>query len=861
MKMKRAPYVVSLGDASWHNDLVGGKGRGLYDLWSSGFAVPPAFCVTTEAFDAMVAKVERSVSELSELRESFRTEPFPAGLKRNIEKSLADLDADSVAVRSSAVREDKKGQTFAGQQVTRLGVSGPEEVFEAIRQVWASLYDVSSLVYRERIGVEVVPVSTAVVIQRMVDASRAGVLFTDNPVTAGVDEFVIDAVPGVGTNVVEGRDSETYFVQKSDRSLRRFEGDESSKTLDRGHLDKLCDLGERIESEWPKPQDVEWAYAAGERGEPGKLYVLQMRPAAEFESSERQKVSVWSNANVGEALPGVATPLTWSIIRSFSRRGFEHAFGAIGLSVPEDYELVDSFRGRVYLNLSQFMSVASGVPLLSADTLSSIAGGGGVEAVKQYFEKRSPVEFLCKLPVTIPRILFSQTLLPVVAEVFEVAFDYWRDALFCRQFERLDRDEFVDEIESVDELFDLTGVITLGCSSNFLMSYVLMREFLRFGADREATEYERALVSGLDVESSEPGNALMRLGRIVRNSKFLRQIILEKEPEQILEILRSNFDKPEVQAFFEKLADFRDEFGHRAPREAEISTPRWRDDERFLFKVLESYVRAAHLPDPGEREREAKRREQRAENLVLQQMPFGVKTLFRMLLGLTRDHARRREQMRSKVVETLDLYRKVVLEVGRRMVAADVLEKSEDAFFLRYDELRAWLDTGSSEKYRVTVMVRRAMKEAFEDLPDPPHTFILRNREIVPADKGSRPDSIPDSDLEPDSYYRVLEGISGCTGRATGKARVIRDPTRKASIEPGEILVAPHTDIGWTPLFLTTSAVVTGLGGPLSHSCIVAREYGVPTVVNVENITEIVETGDLITVDGQKGLVYLSEKQ
>jgi pyruvate,water dikinase len=233
----------------------------------------------------------------------------------------------------------------------------------------------------------------------------------------------------------------------------------------------------------------------------------------------------------------------------------------------------------------------------------------------------------------------------------------------------------------------------------------------------------------------------------------------------------------------------------------------------------------------------------------------GVRAAFLGVLKFTRDNARRREKLRARVVDTLSMYRRIFLECGNRMAQTGVIAMPEDVFYLTYDEIHDWMDdVRTGRGYRLRVIARRAVVEAFRSQPDPPDVFVIRGTEMI-----SEIDSGGTTGTLPDGAYTEISGLAASPGRVTGKARVIREPQHDATVEPGEILVVPYADIGWTPLFLNASAVVMALGGPLSHAAIVAREYGIPAVVSARGVLEQVKTGDTVTVDGARGLVFVRE--
>ncbi|MGM0557030.1 MAG: PEP/pyruvate-binding domain-containing protein [Myxococcota bacterium] len=863
----RPHYTVRLGQDDWPEERVGGKANGLHRLDRLGFDTPDAFCITTDAFDDIVESCIPNASSLEELRAEILQVDMPEDLVAEIQQRLTEIGADRWAVRSSSIDEDDLAHSFAGQQRTVLGSEALPEVLASVREVWASLYNEEALLYRTRLKVGLEPSSMGVVIQEMVEPRVAGVLFTQNPITADDTQVVVNAAPGDQPQVVAGGAADSYYLEKSNgyverHELGRAESDEFAEgALRRGELEALTEVARRVDRFFDHPQDIEWVWTQpDDEASESELRILQTRPITGLERGERE-TSVWTNVNVGEALPGVATPLTWSIIHNFSQRGFEQAFGSLGLSVPEDYELVGSFRGRVYLNLTQFMSIASGIPVLSPDTLFVMAGGGGVELVKGIYEERAATEFLQRLPITLPTILTSQLSMPLLAPIWGAYFAAKRDDFFQRDLERLNHAKFRSLLDKVDRIFNRNGQIMLAGSSNFLMSYVVMRKFLEWLGGPEGLQNERELVSALEVDSAEPGLDLLELGRVARRSRRLRRVICETDPSETLWRLQELDEHEDVQQFLELLEDFRDEHGHRAPREAELATPRWREDTSFLFEVVRSYIRAPHLPSEREMEKRSREARERVDEIVDSTFPPGLATIFGFLLDFTRKNARIREFMRARVVDTLDMYREFFLDCGRRLVAIDAIRRREDVFFLRYDEIRAWMeDPAHAGSFKLRVLLRRALQDAFSAQPDPPNTFVLDGEEIIGEQEYMRRQKMAGDYKVDTSPTREIRGLPGSAGKATGRARVIRDPNEGATLEPGEILVAPYTDVGWTPMFLTASAVVMSLGGPLSHSCIVAREYGIPTVVNAHGACDVIEDGDLITVDGDQGVVYIREK-
>ena len=852
-------WTVAL-EGTQPRDTVGGKAEGLGKLMDAGFEIPRSFCVTTGAFLAVVRPLARRADDLEELREMIVHTPLPQELVDEIRERMAAMEATRWAVRSSGIAEDTELRSYAGQALSVLNVAGLDAVLEATRRVWASHFEMDRLLYLARGSLQISPRPAAVLIQEMLDPITAGVLFTVNPMTGDETEAVVTSARGLGEAVVTGQRGGTHYLDKRTGYVRRQATDDNDEeTLSEENLRHLATCARGVEAALGDPRDIEWAYACpADDPHQARLYLLQARPIT-AEGLKDPGESVWTNANVGEALPGVATPLTWSIIHDFSRRGFEQAFGTLGLEVPPEIELVRSFQGRIYLSLTQFMSIASGQPLFKPERLFSMAGGGGVELVRDIYEQRSVKGFFKRLPLTIPKVLGAQLSMPLIAPLWGRIFTGKVEEFFDRDLTVHDRIGLAEELAHLDELFDRTGLVMLATSSNFLMSYVITAEILRFLGGQEAAQHEQDLFSGLRVKSAEPGLALLELGRMARRSLRLRKIICNTPPEEALQALTDAGEHQDVADFLAALDDFRKHHGHRAPREAELATPRWREDTSFLFEVVRSFVEAPDLPSNTEVDRERRRKRRAARQVLDRMLPGGVDVLVKAILAFTRSNARRREYMRDRVVDSLDIYRHFFLECGRRLADQGYLTTKEDVFYLTHDEISQWIqDPDVAVNFPVYVLSRQALMEYFKALPDPPDTFLLRGSETISADDAPR--RLARETTDGQESYLELRGLAGSPGRVSGPARVILDPhSDDATIKPGEILVAPYTDVGWTPLFLAASGVVMSLGGPLSHSCIVAREYGIPAVVNAKQATEILSTGDWITVDGNEGVVYVRQ--
>ncbi len=860
----------------------GGKARNLAALARGGFPVPAAYAMPASAAEeflrgvldpddmpsALLAKRVTDRERLDAIADRVRAAQLTPELRRGLEDAFTALQREgaiAVAVRSSSVREDQEGASAAGLHETVLNVRTLDGLEDALKCCWASVFTPRVMTYLDRVG-GAPDAAVGVVIQAMVPADVAGVLFTVNPLTGDAGEIVINAAYGLGSTVVDGRVSpDTWRVDKASGGPRdRVIGQKASAarladeggvsiqdvpqeraeemSLDEATVDRLAQLGLRIEAHFDGPRDVEWALHEG------RLYILQARPVTTAivpgtlrwqkrpgDRSVRAKI-VWSNVNVGEALPGVATPLTWSVLSSFSELGFRRAFGSLGCTVPKEAELVGSFRGRIYLNMTEFMSILTQVPGLRPRALLALGGGGEVERLEADVERRSPAAFLARLPWTATRFARENFQLTERVEAFEATFASERRRLAIDP--RVLAPQALDRmLTSVERLLDEAGAVMLTAYGNLLGAAVVLSSGLRWVAADRADSLQRDLLSGIaDLDSAAPGLRLWHIAEMARSEPDVVQFMQTRDLNSLrIETLPAGPTQRAMERFIEA-------FGHRGAREAELAAPRWREDPALLFATLRNHLVADGVGRrPIDIERRLRDRRAKAEAEVESLLPFAARRAFRALLRLVERFTRLREQLRGDVTEVLGLIRIVALDASRRIATAEPDAGPDAAFYLTLDELHQVLRR-SGVRVATRVRQRRQQFERDRALPDPPDTFV------------GYP---PPASVMPDMQDGVLRGLAASSGRVEGRARVVTTAEDATELQAGEILVAACADVGWSPLFLVAAGVVTDLGGPLSHASIVLREYGVPAVVNVKHGTQHIQTGDRIVVDGDAGTVRI----
>ena len=903
---------------------VGGKAAALGRLLREGFPVPRGWVLDARHFTRVLdeslpkghdlatliklAHTQAGVDRAARARDRILSQPLPEGLVRALGDLWTEVEHSSpwgLAARSSATCEDTEETSLAGLATTVLGVRGPEAIGTAIRKVWASAFLPGALAYLSHAGLR--DMAMAVVLQEMVPAAAAGVLFTAPPHGLEgehwhADERLINATLGLGAPVVEGATAaDTVRLARSSGAVvamvvadkRRAlvvdpsglvevavgEAEARAPALSAKVLRDIATLTDRLEASTPvlfpglkspkghrpAPLDIELAVerVSGPEGQTEeRLWLLQVRPMTGGGFPEGGDAdTVWSRANVGEALPGPATPLTWSIARAFSHKGFQEAFSALGCHVPRGASLVGNVQGRFYLNLSTFMQIAGQVPGLTPRALLSASGGASdtvIEALERQVEDVSRRRFLMRLPLTAPMELAKQARLERDVVAFEEEIDKRRRGLFDMDLSILPDDGLGTTLKSAAALLDRTGTLMLSCASASLAAHLALQQVLERIARRRAparsatgvpdldagaaTAREiaeplaQALIGGArELDSANPGLALLSVAEVIRGDAGACAALTAGSAHKLADVPAG----PGRRA----IEGFLDQFGDRAVREAEIATPRWKEDPGPILSMLTSALRSP--PSDPERalararalaDREMARLETRVSRVELE--------IVRALVSRTQRFTRLRERMRTWVTRVLGMIRTIALDVDERLRRIDPSLPAGSVFFCTHDELTAALRSGRAE---IGHVVRLRQAEHARDLarPDPPATFIGKPPPVLlPPAPGAR-----------------LHGLPASGGVVEGRARVLEPGSVGLdAVAAGEILVSRTTDVGLSPLFLVAAAVVTELGGPLSHAAVVAREYGIPAVVNVPGATMAIKSGDRLRVDGDRGVVEKLEE-
>ena len=867
---KAVVLVLRLAEAGDNPlSLVGGKAFNLGKMIAAGLPVPRGFCVTTTAFDLFLASCSRR-TDLSRLLAQCSGDELGriAELNREIRSCLAEVRVPEVvkdavlgawrepggersfAVRSSATVEDAAGMSFAGQFESILNVRGADALLAAIKTCWLSLFSERALIYLARQRVTAEKVKMAVLVQEMVDASHAGVVFTADPLTGATDRFVVECVSGLGEGLVQGTvEPERVVVEK--RTGRVLASPEN-EILSSATLARLCDLSRRTEHLFSAPQDIEWAQRDS------GLFLLQSRPiTTKAPARTWEDRQVWTNLNTGEVVPDVMTPITWSMMQSLLDV-VGSIFRLAGANIRRVSLVGGLVAGRLYFNANTVLAAIKPFSFLinyfqikgTPDFFQTL-GGVSVEAYRQG-PQAIPPEDLPDLGFRWPKYILSwpRILYDLITHSSRRRGRAWL-ARFKKQTDELDRLDLVaistPELtrlcgQFLREVFKDADVLFLATQGAALPVFQkACRDWL--GEPGLALRLFAAL-GGMPV--AEAGLALWRLAVLVHaDSDTEAAVSSENNWQEVRARLCRNEHGRKFLAAWDA---FMSEHGHHCRGEFELSNARWSETPDYILGIVRGYLRSLGQSDPLENQRRlAEEREHLAAQCRARLKNPIKRWIFSHSLHRAQELAVYREQLKNLGIRRFAFVRRVLLVLGLRLHEQGSLSCRDDIFFLDVSELEPVATSGASFDWRERIKSRRQEYEKNLEL-HPPRIVNGRFDPNAPAWP------VADADA------KLLEGIAVSPGIVTGPARVILRADEHEQVLPGEILIAPFTDPAWSPYFITAAGVVMEQGGILSHGSIVAREYGLPAVTNVASATRVIRTGDLIQVDGNRGRVSVLQR-
>ncbi len=846
---------------------VGGKGAGLIDLQSRGFEVPAFFILPSENLWKFVSKsvwssiaaslLQRtiSVAEASEkMNKAIDQIQVTDQFREQLQLEISGLKAKSVAVRSSVADEDGATQSFAGQMDSFLFQENLDDVIGSIKKVWKSAFSVRVLEYRFLHQLSVADIQVSVIVQKMVNAEISGVIFTANPSNGDRNEVVISAALGVGEGIVSGEvDCDEILVDlKTNQIQKKIAGVQC--VLSDQQVLNLVKISGQLADQRQEPLDIEWSMAHGQ------LYFLQARPVTSESVRLRHdnEKKVYDNSNIQESFCGITLPLTFSFASQSYEQVYSQLMKVMGFSQADvlahqvrHRNMLSYINGRVYYNIRSWYDGLRFLPSFGRNK-SDMERMMGVEYPVEFVEdqKLNLIEKAKRFPrmlLIVIRLSVKFVQIKSLVRKFDLWFECEYNQFPRAQLYRMNSQQLVNLIRQTKGSFLSNWAVPIINDFYVMMNNGKVYRVLKaVGLEKE----QPSLLFGEKLESTEPTKRILEISEMIGRNGFAKELLNSAEnAEQFFAELKSRFP-----AIADGCDKYIQRYGDRVIGELKLESKSLREDKEFLFQLLYN-SQNRKLVDLESKEVEL-RKNAEAQVFAAIQNKFGRLKLmsFKSDLKKLRQGIVFREQMRMSRTRVFGLFRDLYLEIGKQWTEMGLLKNQRDIFYLTEDEIEQKTEARfCHQDLMKLVEIRKQEFSSWAEI-EPAGHFVSRTPWL--------------SDQEFKTPVRnvkaELTGLGCFPGIVKGQVEVVMSATNENSQKlnlAGKILVTMRTDPGWAPLFVNISGLIVERGSALSHSAVVARELGIPTIVGVFDVTQKLKSGDLIEFDGQEGWIRRADKQ
>ncbi len=915
-------FVCSLATA--HLDVrCGGKASNLGSMIELGIPVPIGFVITDRAFQAFLeynelhdlidgklkgvepkqtAAIDSAsrfiherilaatipqviVDAIDEMcRLSLRERLVPPFFRGAKDDNKRPHDANmSLAVRSSAIGEDSQNAAFAGQLDSFLNINADDtsKILLAVLNCWASYWSQRSLFYQLSRGISLS--GMGVIVQQMVASQISGILFTQNPESSRQEDnrLLAEYCFGLGDELAAGKlNPGRFFISRDDFQWKQVSAPEQNGSASdsllfcNNQITQLAQAALSLEDHFCCPQDIEWTI-----DDRGKMYLVQSRPITVTAAGPIGLLVHWSNANVNENFPNPITPFLYSIASA----GYYHYFRNLGLALGIDPSRAVAMESR----LQSVIGVHGAriyYSLTNIHALLRMAPGG--ELLSQWFNSFVGAD---QTPNTNDATAWRSTRRSRFARTGEalriMCMTTWQYLFLTKRVSAFERtiDEFAATTQpnrlhekSLPQLLeDLRSFMDIRCNrwtnasladTAAMVSYGVLKRLLNHEfPSQDQSGLHNSLLKGLgDVVSGAPITALWDLSRMVRDDAALCELISSSDKTSVIAEIR---DLPQFARFQQAFEAFLDAWGFRCSGELMLTVPSFQEQPEALLDLLQAYVSCEgesplELLDRQSMDRvaeTAKVLNELQKRKVLSLLPWPSKaTLAAIVLKACHKSIGLRERARLKQALLYSRCRRITLAVADILVSQGRLNEQNDVFFLAISELDSLLAGSEMFPYETKELVQ-LRKRGFEQLSqmNPADAFVLAEGTYLSPHDSS---TINNDEVLSGDNRTELTGVGACGGRVTARAAILADVSEFRVLKEGDILVTRQTDPGWGPVFFLVKGLVMERGGMLSHGAILAREYGIPTVVGIRNATERIATGQTICVNGDCGVVQILDQ-
>lgn len=848
----------------------------------------------------------------------FLAAKLPEAVTRGIEAELGRLGLAErqVAVRSSGIDEDSAEHSFAGQFSSYLFQKGMDQIGESLRRCWASGFSERAMAYRLERGLPIDDIRVGVVIQLMVNAESAGVAFSRDPIRPlDRERCLVSSVWGLGEGLVSGELDADHFsvlrepkggdqafephvVEKS-HALHRAPAGGLAKSELPAEKRKAPSLSDRqvmevasmvleLERKLGAPQDCEWAI----EGE--KLYFVQTRPITNLPPEaffdpriNGSLATLWDNSNIIESYSGVTSPLTFSFASNAYRQVYIQFCEVMGVpkSMIDSHEsmyrnMLGMIRGRIYYNLINWYRLVLMLPGAGnnkgfMETMMGVRQGLKPEVAKLFeFMNHPPRYSLAKRVVVTAMTVYRFIKMDEIVGTFQAHFTSVYERNRKLDFQGMSLPELSAVYQSLDEqvlrrwqapiINDYLCMVFFGLLKKLTENWIARGGSGGDAANSNAAQFaslQNDLLCGQgDLESTEPTKMLMRIAARIdkatdEKGRATREWVVSTPPQQLWEELKAG-RAPELLAL---MLEFLDKYGFRCVNELKLEEPDLHDDPSFVVNAVSSYVRmkSYSIEEMEKREREIR---DKSEALVRERLSGWKRGLYFWILKQARRAVRNRENLRFARTKIFGVARHIFRAMGTKLAQLGVLEQEKDVFYLTVEELFAYIEGRAIlPELKSLAGIRKKEFEVYRDTPPPPDRLLTYG---AAGASMAYPQVLADADLLRSELPvsddpNVLIGTPCCPGVIEGVVRVVHE-LKDAQGIAGEILVTGRTDPGWVPLYPSCSGLLIERGSLLSHSAVVARELGLPTIVGVSGgLMTRLKTGMRVRVDAGKGEIRI----
>lgn len=888
-------------------NLIGMKAANLGNLIKNNIKVPMGYVISTKAYNLFLKYnnlepvIQKSLAEMNnksyesiklistKIRNAFLEGQLPEELIFEIQSKSTSIFNQPLAIRSSALAEDQPKMSFAGQYDSYLNINGEEDIFHHIKLCYSSLWTTRAISYRIKNNIPHFNLKVALIIQKLVSAKSAGILFTTNPINPNQSQIIIESNFGLGESIASGKISPDQFFVKwkkkkknvfriidkrvgnkkisiQPNSATKGSGVEvlelpdnlnEKPSLSDKQILELSRIGIEIEDIFDsKPQDIEWAIDKN-----NDINILQTRPITSKPSSKISDIPIYSRGYADDYWNDDTTPLFFDLLGSQITKVVNVELNSIMGYKRIDNKLIKLYKGHVYFNLDVLKrKVEYEIPsfIRNDDVLNYFPEGQGLFGKDTI--KKLPFRLFKRL-ISELRIRFHDPdgAMSKTAQKYEE----WTKKVFepyCKEFDMELTN--IQDSGNLKSLFKLAEQLDKVMISHFrLIRYGipvhnigmnLMTQYLltRFFGKEEAQKIFPILISGLDHKLTETNHRIHQLASIVQSTPYLTSIFKLNNSDQILKQIQINDNFNCIQ-FLEALNKFLIDFGDRGFTR-EIYYPRWKEAPHLVIDILRSLsleegkkFNEINTKSKIERLKIQKKVERRIKKRFLGPILWKI---FSSILRNSRKYIIFRENQRFNLDKWITRNRELFLEIGRILVEKNLIKEQNAIFFFYKNEIKKIIfdEYKDFELKKLLKIVRERMNDFIKYENILPPKFLLGSNEFNDI-------------IEFDENSKQFQGIPASHGIITAPVRILNDINLIPSVQAGEILVVPRTDPGWTPVFSKIGGLITETGGILSHGAVVSREYGIPAVTNVINACKMLKTGQTITINGFNGICIMKE--